>query len=269
MARIGFGQFGKLRLGFLDTSIATFSSIGLNPGTFVNSGISFFGGTLQAGVARAAVNIGPPVSIPGLSLPFSLEVTGVSNFSGNTNQIGLYTCNGASIFNGTQTTNGVNTVNAATVLNGTLTVNGAVVINAATHINGLLSFTSSIVGITKEFDIPHPTKENHRLKHGCIEGPGYDVFYRGRLIGNNTIELPEYWSGLVNPETITVNFTPHTYYQELYVKSIDSATKVIVASNSGKKIDCSYIVFAERKDVDKLVVEYEGSKPKENSTINS
>ena len=40
-----------------------------------------------------------------------------------------------------------------------------------------------------------------------------------------------------------------------------------IANNSEGEIDCSYIIFAERKDVKKLLIEYEGTEPKENSDI--
>ena len=69
----------------------------------------------------------------------------------------------------------------------------------------------SAAGITltsrKPFDIPHPTKKGYRLRHVCLEGPESGVYYRGRLTGKNVIELPEYWRGLVDPETITVTLT--------------------------------------------------------------
>ena len=58
----------------------------------------------------------------------------------------------------------------------------------------------------KNFDIPHPTKDGHRLRHVCIEGPSADVYVRGKLKNDNVIKLPEYWRGLVDPESIDVSF---------------------------------------------------------------
>lgn len=262
--RDAFGQFGKVRLGLVDTSLSTFSNLALNPGTLVNSGVSFFGGTLQFGTARAAVNIGPPLTIPGLSLPFSLEVSGVSNFLGNTNQIGVYICSGVSIFNAASTVNAVKLINGSHITNGPRVINGTLVVNGNTHINGFLSFSGSIVGVTKKFDIPHPTKRNHRLAHISLEGPEAGVYYRGKIKNNNIIDLPDYWKGLVNVETITVHLTPENIYQELHYKIIDWGTKIKIVNNAGGPIDCSFIVYGERKDVDKLVVEYEGNLIKEN-----
>jgi hypothetical protein len=165
------------------------------------------------------------------------------------------------VFNKKSTTNGKKTINGKTTINGYLTVNGGC------KINGFLKFTGSIVGVTKKFDIPHPTKENHRLAHSCIEGPENGVYHRGRLTNSNVINLPDYWRGLVDLETITVTLTPHCSYQELYVKSIEWGTKINVLNNSGGLIDCSYTVFAKRKDIADLVVEYEGNEPKDWSTV--
>ena len=145
------------------------------------------------------------------------------------------------------------------VINGATVINGALVVNGATHINGFLSFSSSIVGTTKKFDIPHPTKPNHRLAHICLEGPEAGVYYRGKLENSNKIQLPNYWKGFVHLETITVNLTSHKYYQELFVKEITESF-IAVENNAGQAINCSYTIFGKRKDVPDLVVEYEGNE---------
>jgi hypothetical protein len=168
---------------------------------------------------------------------------------------------GKTSFNGKSTTTGKKTINGKTTINGALTVNGAC------KINGFLKFTGSIVGVTKKFDIPHPTKQNHRLAHSCIEGPENGVYYRGKLVDKNVIELPDYWKGLIDPETITINLTPHGTYQELFVKSIEWGSKINVLNNLGGPINCSYTVFAKRKDIADLIVEYEGNEPKEWSEV--
>ena len=98
------------------------------------------------------------------------------------------------------------------------------------------------------------------MAHACIEGPEIGVYYRGRLIDTNVIQLPEYWKGLVDPETITVNLTPHGVYQELFVKSIEWGTRINIVNNLCGPINCSYTVYGKRKDVDDLVVEYEGTE---------
>ena len=111
----------------------------------------------------------------------------------------------------------------------------------------------------KAFDIPHPTKKGHRLRHICLEGPESGVYCRGRLTGKNVIELPEYWRGLVDAETITVTLTQIKTSQDLIVDGIEWGTRVKVRSGNGTDIDCFYLVHAERKDGEKLIVEYEGN----------
>ena len=120
----------------------------------------------------------------------------------------------------------------------------------------------SAAGITlttrKPFDIPHPTKEGHRLRHVCLEGPESGVYCRGRLTGKSVIELPEYWRGLVDPESITVTLTQIKTSQDLTVDGIEWGSRIKVRSGNGTDIDCFYLVHAERKDGEKLIVEYKG-----------
>ena len=115
----------------------------------------------------------------------------------------------------------------------------------------------------KSFDIPHPTKENHRLRHICLEGPDAEVFYRGRMENTTTINLPDYWRELVDPDSIGVHLTPMGSYQELYVEKIEWGTKVTVKNASGGPIKCSYVVFGVRTDGDKNIPEYEGLTTKD------
>jgi len=118
----------------------------------------------------------------------------------------------------------------------------------------------------KPFDIPHPTKgDGHRLRYACIEGPEVGVYYRGRLKGKNIIELPDYWRDLVHEDSITVQLQPIGKNQDLVIESFNSGYVVIeLGSNqdflTGEiLIDCFYHVYAERKDVNPLITEYEGN----------
>ena len=122
-------------------------------------------------------------------------------------------------------------------------------------------------GRPKPFDIKHPTKgDGHRLRYACIEGPEVGVYYRGRLKGKNIIELPDYWKDLVHEDSITVQLQPIGKNQNLVIESFNSAYVVIeLGSNqdflTGEiLIDCFYHVYAERKDINPLIVEYEGEK---------
>ncbi len=114
----------------------------------------------------------------------------------------------------------------------------------ALDVNGHLSATS------KSFLIDHPTKENKKLQYASLEGPEHAVYVRGTH-NSSLIELPEYWSELVHQDSITVLLTPLGKHQNLYVKSKDTNH----ISVGGVKGSYDYIVYGERKDIDKLEVE--------------
>ena len=124
---------------------------------------------------------------------------------------------------------------------------GNTVTSGNTTISGSLSAT------TKSFDIVHPTKEGYRITYGCLEGPEHAVYHRGRTT-SDVIELPEYWSGLVDVNTTTVQLTPNGEYTPHWVKKIEN-NQIYIKSESGK-IDCYFLVHAERKDVPKILVVY-------------
>jgi len=114
----------------------------------------------------------------------------------------------------------------------------------------------------KGFDIKHPNKEDHRLRHICLEGPEAGVYIRGRLTGSSIIELPSYWKGLIDLESITVSLTQISSSQDLIVDGLeDWGTKVKVRSGNASAIDCYYTIHASRIDGEKLIVEYEGETP--------
>ena len=132
-----------------------------------------------------------------------------------------------------------------------------------------LNETYGIALSKKGFDIPHPTKKDHRLRYICVEGPSAEVYLRGKLKNKNIIELPEYWRNLVDPETIGVTLTPIGHYQELFIDKIEWGTKITIKNNSNSDINCNYIVFAERKDTTKNVSEYKGLTPNDYPGDNS
>ena len=102
--------------------------------------------------------------------------------------------------------------------------------------------------------IDHPTKQGKKLRYACLEGPENGVYVRGKLTNENTIELPEYWTKLVDPDSITVSLTPIGKGQKLSVLDI-SNNQVVVEEEDSKDINCFYVVYGERVDVDKLEVE--------------
>ena len=105
--------------------------------------------------------------------------------------------------------------------------------------------------ISKSFDIPHPTKENMRLRYASLEGPENGVYIRG-TVESNIIELPEYWTGLVYEDSITVSLTAVGSAQNIYVEKIEN-NKVYIGGEFTKAF---FTVYGERKDIDKLTVEY-------------
>ena len=123
--------------------------------------------------------------------------------------------------------------------------------NTTTSGNTIIS--GSLSATTKSFDIAHPTREGYRITYGCLEGPEHAVYHRGRT-NSNIIELPEYWSGLVDVNTTTVQLTPNGEYTPHWVEKIEN-NQIYIKSESGK-IDCFFLVHGERRDVPKILVVY-------------
>ncbi len=118
----------------------------------------------------------------------------------------------------------------------------------------------------KPFDIPHATEKGKRIRHICAEGPEPGIYIRGKLENESVIELPEYWNGLVDPETITVTLTPFGRPQSLYIDSIPYGRKIIIKSEDGTQPNCHYNVWVSRwlnsdNHDDKLHVVYDGESP--------
>lgn len=110
----------------------------------------------------------------------------------------------------------------------------------------------------KAFDIEHPSKSGHRLRHICLEGPESAIYYRGRLKNEKVIRLPYYWKDLVNIDTISVQLQPIGAHQNIIVKRWDDEY-VYLQAQGALPINCFFHVYAERKDVEKLIPEYEGT----------
>jgi hypothetical protein len=143
---------------------------------------------------------------------------------------------------------GIIDTNANINAGGNITAQGEVMSRCGGH----------ILSAKKNFDIPHPTKEGWRLRHTCPEGPSNDVYIRGKLKNNKVIDLPDYWRELVDQESITVSITPVGTHQNIIIQKIEDNKVYLHASTP---IHCHYHVFAERKDGEKLIPEYEGSTP--------
>ena len=215
-------------------------------GVTVNTGISFFTVMSTASNFFSLANIG-------MFAPFYEKVTSLTKDIGN------------KLFIGTKTELGVDknvalTVNDAPTLHKTIIRCKDVFSSSSPGLNKTFAIAMS----KKSFDIPHPTKKDHRLRYICPEGPRADVYVRGKLRnGENVIHLPEYWRELVDPESIDVSLTPFGSYQERFVKEIQWGSKIVVRNNGGGPIDCSYIVYGERKDVEANISEYKGLTPED------
>lgn len=263
----------KLVVGPIDYSFLP--AVPSLPGTAVLGGPVWIGAFPPTPIANCMIG-------PGLS-PISLQVTGIANYTGilNVAAIGNFTGltlkTGATIRNALSSTSGVNlkaALNSGSAVNVFKTVivdttcAAAKFIGDITATTGINPETRAEIALAKAlpakpFDIKHPNKDGYRLRHVCLEGPEIGVYYRGKLENNNIIDLPEYWNGLIDPETISVQLTSIGLYQELFVEKIEWGRKIVIKNRESSAINCYYIVHAERNDLDKLIVEYEGESPKD------
>ena len=219
-----------LHVGYKDYSKIIAGQMKLSPykktGVFTCSGISIFGKVKNG--ARGVVTIGTVDSLSKFPFSDSLYVLGTSKFFADM----------------------------------TVAANIKVTKNATISGTTYSTFRGSInVQGWKGFDIKHPTKENHRLRYVCLEGPEGGVYHRGILKDSEFIELPDYWKDLVDTKTITVHLTPIGTYQYLYYTV--SKNRIIVKNHSNLPTHCSYIVYGERKDGERLIPEYEGNSPED------
>jgi hypothetical protein len=125
------------------------------------------------------------------------------------------------------------------------------------NVTGDTNVTGAFTAASKSFDIPHPTKQGYRLRYGVLEGAEHGVYFRG-ITTSKTIQLPDYWTELVHEDSFTVQFTPigdttihYLVKVENNVVHLDSETGIIKAC---------FIVQAERKDVEKVLLEYKIEK---------
>ena len=257
------------------------------------------------GVDIASPAIGFKVIAPINNITGSVTLLGLLNVTGNTSIVGNASVVGNLSVTGTfsaasiATINGGNGVIAGTLTAAALTASGAMT-SASAAVSGAVAagsvaaagavtaasatvtgnvqastftgnLTGNVTGVASgnktlaSFDIPHVKQKGKRIRHIVAEGPEPGIYIRGTLKGN-VIELPEYWDGLIDPETITVSLTPVGSYQELYVHKIEWGKKVIVKNNQGSSIHCYYEIWAARwlnpmNHEDKLTVVYEGESP--------
>ena len=214
-------------------------------GIFSCAGVSIFGNLDEiGGVATVTIGTADPTSTQ-QNMKLSLNVRGNSVLQGDSQTPNaLYVSGGKS----------VDTV----YIKGDLYVSGKIDGGNKGRLASRFGTADSLP--PKSFDIKHPTKgSGWRLRHVSLEGPESAVFYRGRLTGSNTIELPYYWKDLVHEDSITVQLQPiGDRHFHLNVVSFDNE-KIVIKEADDKSIDCFFHVFGERKDVNPLLTEYEGN----------
>jgi hypothetical protein len=158
----------------------------------------------------------------------------------------------------TVTGRGASTATAISITNTTEssgTSTGALIISGGIGVAKNVYVGQTLFAASKSFLIDHPTKKGMKLRYGSLEGPENGVYVRGKIKGR-VIELPEYWTKLVDPDSITVQLTAIGKGQKLYVEDIRD-NKVYI-NNEGLFAGepyCFYYIMAERCDVEKLQVE--------------
>jgi len=158
-------------------------------------------------------------------------------------------------------------ITSALNITAALTVNAGTSMNAPVF-NGNLNGVASGNKVLAAFDIQHVKDENKRIRHICAEGPEAGIYVRGKLTDSDTIELPEYWDGLVDPDTITVSLTQIGSSQDLIVDEIDGCKSIKIRSGNGSNINCFYEVWVARwinpmDHSEELHVVYEGESPED------
>ena len=185
------------------------------------------------------------------SVPITRGGTGLTGVP----SVGAILIGNGSAYNLTTTPTFAGIVNFSGGTASSTSTNGQVIITGGLGVSGNINLGGTLNAISKSFLIDHPTKPGYKLQYGSLEGPENGVYVRGKLTGSNTIELPEYWIGLVDEETITVTLTPIGQTPVLHSVVSASISEIEVVSQG--EVNCYYVVYAERKDTEKLVVEFE------------
>jgi hypothetical protein len=183
-------------------------------------------------------------------------VSPITNGTGILNWIGAKTLTGAEVLAGAKAQAGAEARAGGKTLNGVTVINGSLLVTGAITSNVDVIARSNILSDKKSrpFDMKHPTKEGWRLRHVCLEGPEIGVYKHGKCSGK-IIDMPDYWSGLVREETISVQLTPVGTPRQLSVEKIENNKVYIGGDDPGEYF---YLLHASRYD-DDLIVEYEGN----------
>lgn len=235
----------------------------------VLNGPVYVGLPIGAPVPKANMMVGPPVPpvLPTLSniltVPISLWVDGIEVHVGLKLQKGNRIQQGTNIVIGNRITRGTDIVLGRRITQSTDIATGSYILGSIAPTRGINPDIAAALATKKGFDLKHPSKEGHRLRYVCTETPEAGVYIRGKST-SEVIELPDYWKDFVHEDSITVNLTPVKCFQQLYVQRIED-NKIHVGGgmpiNGVLEYCYHYTVFAERKDGDRNIPEYEGETP--------
>ena len=223
-------------------------------GSVANNPLRFYDYTL-GGIAMT-INAGN-VGIGTTSPAQKLDVNGNASISGSltVSQGGNITMDGG----GTLDTGG----GSLDTSGGSIDTNGGNITLGTGALNGTIPGSAvnvdTVTATVKNFVIDHPTpeKEGYKLRHSSLEGPEIGIYYRGKST-SNIIDLPDYWVDLVEEESITVSLTSFGSPCQHYIEDIRD-NQVIIGCACGTP-NYHFTVYGERKDVEKLVVEYKEEK---------
>tara|TARA_S200002703_G_scaffold50788_1_gene44154 strand:- start:9984 stop:10865 length:882 start_codon:yes stop_codon:yes gene_type:complete len=157
-----------------------------------------------------------------------------------------------------------------TYIQGNLNITGLIIASSTVSLQGSLALNGKDVESeiqlaktlpSKGFDVEHTERKGKRIRHICVEGPESGPIYVRGKGDSNVINLPEYWKGFVDPDSITVHITPIGSHQEIYVDSIEWGQMIKLKSASAGGLNYFYQVWANRLTEEDLIVEYSGDSP--------
>ena len=125
---------------------------------------------------------------------------------------------------------------------------------------GNMNCQGTVFSSIKNFLIPHPTKGgNWKLKHSCLESVGVPVFYKYShqdfVAGDNYIDLPEWYSKLVVPNTSFVMTQSHGHFGLSYGDIVDG--KIRVTTNTA---GVYHVILHTERDYEAGPVEFESTE---------
>ena len=142
------------------------------------------------------------------------------------------------------------------------------------------------------FDIEHPILEGKRLRHSFIEGPRYDLIYRGRVTLDNgqatvnmdTDAVSDGGQAMTSGTFVALTRDPDVFLQNksgwARVKGVIDGSTLTITSESPCDDVVSWMVIAERHDSNvlsshqcddkgRLILEYDSSELSKSHAINS